>query len=295
MLDRFEFVFGEGVQGMRRHGLMSFAAISTVAVALYLIGGLGYLYFELQTYASQLSSRYEIQAFLKDGATPQIISETARKVRSIEGVASVVHIPKERAWERTKRENPELTVGIDNPYPDAIKVTVGDLSKTTEIVDALKSIGSIQADAVMYHDPTQRFLNDMMRLIRWIGAALGGLLMATAGVLIYNAIRLAIDSRRREIRIMQLVGASHATIRVPFLIEGAVQGAIGGVVAAVALWGTYEALARYIKMNLTAFGSPEPFLFLPALLLTTCGGLAYGIVCSMLAIRRPSKVRSEPL
>lgn len=295
MLDRFEFVFGEGVQGMRRHGLMSFAAISTVAVALYLIGGLGYLYFELQSYASQLSSRYEIQAYFKDGVTQPMIAETARKIRAIDGVAAAVHIPKERAWERTKRENPELTVGIENPYPDAIKVTVGDLSKTAAIVDALKSMGSIQADAVMYHDPTQRFLNDMMRLIRWIGAALGGLLMATAGVLIYNAIRLAIDSRRREIRIMQLVGASHATIRVPFLIEGAVQGALGGIVAATALWGTYEALARYIKMNLTAFSSPEPFLFIPALLLLTGGGLAYGIICSMLAIRRPSKVRSEPL
>lgn len=295
MLDRLEFMFGEALQGMRRHGLMTFAAISTVAVALYLLGGLGYLYLQIQNYAADLSSRYEIQAYFRDGITPLQVQETARKSRQIPGVASAVHIPRERAWEKTKQENPELTIGLENPYPDALKVTVGDLEKTEEIVAALKRFGTIEAEAVMYHDPTQRFLNDILRLIRWLGAALGGLLFVTAGVLIFNAIRLTIDARRREIRIMQLVGASHATVRVPFFLEGAIQGAAGGLAATLLLWATYRSLHTYIANNLSALNSLGPFAFGSVLTALLAAGVAYGVACSFLAVRRASRLRGEAI
>lgn len=293
MLDRLEFMLGEAVQGIRRHGLMSFAAVSTVAVALYLLGGLGYLYFQIQGYATQLSTRYEIQAFFRDGATPAQVQETARKIRALDGVGAAVHIPKERAWEKTQRENPELTVGLENPYPDAIKVTVGDLGKTAEIVAAIQALGTIQADAVMYHDPTQRFLNDLLKLIRWLGFGLGGLLFLTAGILIYNAIRLTIDGRRREIRIMQLVGASHLTIRVPFFLEGALEGALGGLIATALLWATYRSLYAYVANNLTALHSMGPFALGQTLAILLAAGVLYGMACTTLAIRRPARMRGE--
>lgn len=295
MFDHVEFVFAEAIQGMRRHGLMTFAAISTVAVALYLIGGLGYVYFQIQNYAESLSSKYEIQAFFKDEASMNDVMRAAKAVRRIPGVGAAVHIPKARAWEKTQRENPELTIGLENPYPDAMKITVKDLKKTTDIVVALKAMPEFQSDAIMYHDPTQRFLNDLLSLVRWLWAVLGGLLTATAGILIYNAIRLTIDGRRREIRIMQLVGASHLTVRAPFVIEGAIEGAIGGILATGLLWATYGSLAAYVEANLTTLSSMKGFAVGWVLMCMFALGSLYGVLCSVLAIRKPIRLRGEAI
>lgn len=293
MLDRIEFMLAEAIQGMRRHGLMSFAAISTVAVALYLIGGLGYVYLQVQGYAETLSSRYEIQAFFKDGATMSQIHEAAVEVRKIQGVGAAVHIPRAKAWEKTQRENPELTVGLENPYPDALKIVVKELKRTSQIVEALKGMEAFQTDEIRYHDPTQRFLNDLMRLIQWLGAVLGGLLTATAGILIYNAIRLTIDGRRREIRIMQLVGASHFSVRAPFVIEGAIEGALGGAVATMLLWATYGTVASYVEANLTTLHTMGSFALGAVATSMLLLGAGYGVLCSLMAIRKPIRLREE--
>ncbi len=291
MLDRLEFVVGEAIQGMRRHLLMSFAAITTVAVALYLIGGMGYLYLSLQKYAQELSGKYEIQAYFQQDAKMEKIHEAAEAARAIPGVGRVVHIPKEQAWKKTRRENPELTEGLENPYPDALKINVAKLERTPGIVGAIQSLPGIQSDAVMYHDPTQRFLNDLMKLVQWLGLILGGLLFATAGVLIYNAIRLTIDTRKREIRIMQLVGASHLTVRMPFLIEGATQGILGGVVATFLLWATYSTISNYVQANLSSMHKMQPFGLLPVGFSLVVLGVCYGLICSILAIRNPARLR----
>lgn len=293
MLDRLSFLFGEAMQGLRRHGLMTFAAVSTVAIALYLIGGLGYVYLQLTRQVNAASGQFEMRAFLNDDATRAQISESAQAVRKIPGVKSAIWIPKEIAWEKDRQKNPEITRGLDNPYPDALKITLADVRQIKQIVPLIEKAPYIQSNGVMYHDPAQQFLNDMLTLIRWLGALLGGLLFGTAGVLIYNAIRLTIDSRRREIRIMQLVGASHLTIRIPFLIEGGVQGALGGLVATALLWGTYDAIGNYVQQNLTAFKQFGDFSALPVAGLLMVVGATYGVGCSLLAIRRPAKMRGH--
>jgi cell division transport system permease protein len=273
--------------------LMTIAAISTVAVALFLFGGLAYVYLGVSGYANDLSGKYEIQAYFKDGSTYSEIKSTAETLRKRDGIKTVVWIPRDKAWEKERRENPELTAGIENPFPDALKITVSDVKGTNTVVAAIKAMPQIQPDQVMYHDPTQRFLTDVLKLIQWLGVVLGGLLLTTAGILIYNAIRLTIDARKREIRIMQLVGASHVTVRVPFLIEGAVQGLAGGMIATLLLWGAHTGVEWYIVNNLTALEARAKFpLESTASILGAIGAL-YGIVCSTLAIRGPSRLRTK--
>lgn len=293
MFDRIEFVIGEAFQGMRRHALMSIAAITTVAIALYLFGGLTYLYMGINRYAHDLSGKYEIQAYFKDGTSVEAIKAAAQDLRKQSGIARVVWIPRDKAWEKEIKKNPQLTSGIDNPFPDALKITMADLGQVQNVVGAVKTTRGIEPSQVMYHDPTQRFLNDMLKLIQWLGVVIGGLLLATAGVLIYNAIRLAIDARKREIRIMQLVGASHFTVRVPFLVEGGFQGLVGGVIATLLLWGTYSGIDWYIANNLSAIHMGATFPLATAAMSLGLAGCAYGMICSILAIRGPSRLRSQ--
>jgi cell division transport system permease protein len=295
MLDRLSFLLGEAIQGLKRRGLMTFAAISTVAVALFLISGMAYLYLTVSRYADGLSSRFEIQAYFKDGTNFQQIKSTAEELRKNENVRSVVWIPRDKAWEKEQKLHPDLTRGIENPYPDALKITVKDVKKVDGIIGQLKSTSTIDPEAVMYHDQTQRFLAETLPLIQGLGVLLGGLLFATGGILIYNVTRVTADARKREIRVMQLVGASYATIRLPFIIEGLIQGLLGGALATALLWATYTGVANHITRNLTAFDRPEPFATTLVAFLLCILGSAYGVGCSMIAIHGPSRLRGRAI
>ena len=106
---------------------MTIAAIVTAAVSLYLIGGLSYVYIRVTEYAHSLTGRFEMRVILKEGTSYDNITLTAKQIRLVPGVKDVSWIPKEKAWERDKAKFPDLTSGVDNPYPDAFKVTLQDV------------------------------------------------------------------------------------------------------------------------------------------------------------------------
>lgn len=286
MLDRIEFLFSEAFVALRRHGLMTFAAISTAAVALFLIGGVGYVYYRVQSYAETLPSRFDMRVFLREGVKSPKISETAKKIRAINGVQAVVWIPKEKAWEKEKKERPDLTVGLENPFPDALKVTLKDLSKTDAVVSQIQALTTVDPNGIEYFGNEQRFLGDLLKMLRVVGLLIGGLLFLTAGMLIYNAIQLAVVARRREIRVMEMVGATGFTIRTPFCIEGMVQGALGGVVATMLIWIADWGF-RSVQLRYTATAAETPFPVWSLMLILGITGGVFGWICSLLALRVP--------
>lgn len=291
MLDRVEFLIGEALVAMRRNGLMTFAAVSTVAVSLFLLGGLGYVYLRVTDYANTLPGKFEMRVFLKDGTTMDQIRRTAEDIRDIDGVATCNWIPRDKAWQRLQKENPGLTEGLENPLPDAFKVTVKDLSTSDQVVESIRLLPAVEpVNGVSYLKDDQQFVDQALRLIRWLGSVFGGLLFLTGGVLIYNAIRLTILSRRLEIRIMQLVGASHLMVRVPFYIEGMLQGALGGVIATFMVLAGNQLVIRFVQSLKTDVAAPSFPLGLCLGSLTFVGAV-YGLACSLLAFRSPLRFR----
>ncbi|MBC8064346.1 MAG: ABC transporter permease, partial [Chlorobia bacterium] len=233
MLDRIQFLLGEGFLSLRRNGWMTFAAISTVAVALFLIGGLAYLHGLMKSYAGQMTGVIDIRAIVIDGTQTSELSRIAKDIRSISGVKAAFLIPKDKAWRKFLDENPEHKqyAELENPYPDSFKITLTDLKVAENVASEVASVKGVSGKDIKYLKEVSNFLAQAQSIVSWLGFAVGGLLFITAGILIYNAIRLTVISRRLEIRIMQLVGASFLTVRVPFYIEGIVQGLIGGGVA----------------------------------------------------------------
>ncbi|MFQ3587265.1 MAG: permease-like cell division protein FtsX [Fimbriimonadaceae bacterium] len=291
MLDRFEFLVSEAFVALRRNGWMTFACVSTVAVALFLIGGLGYAYVRVNEYASGLATQFEMRVFLKDGTTMEQIRDAAAEIRKIEGVAQVVHIPRDKAWEKlAQTEGQALTSGLENPLPDAFKVLLTEIEQADAVSSAIEAVPVVAQNGVVYLGDLQKLLSDTRRLIRWSGLSLGVLLLFAGGVLIFNSNRMTIVARRREIRIMQWVGASHSTIRIPFLIEGAIQGAFGGLLAAALLASAHAGVSRFVEENMRVVGglAPLPLGLLAAVL--GSAGCLYGLVCSALATRGPVRV-----
>ena len=112
-------------------------------------------------------------------------------------------------------------------------------------------------------------------------------MLVTSGILIYNAIRMTVLARRREIRIMQLVGATRFMVWAPMLMEGIVQGAIGGLLAALVLWFAHGVVQVTVVRSLYAFSKLGQFPVGQAIFFLGVAGAVYGLVCSMVAVREP--------
>ncbi|MCW5941418.1 MAG: permease-like cell division protein FtsX [Fimbriimonadaceae bacterium] len=286
-MNRLQFLIGEAWASLTRHKGMTFATITTSAVALFLVGGLAYAYWRIDAYARSLPSRFEMRVFLRDGTTYDQVRETATAIRAIEGVDTVVHIPKDAAWQRFKRDLREaMPEDLGNPLPDAFKVILKDLEESRSVAASIKRLPAVAPNGVNYLSEEHELISHILRLLGWLGLGLFGTLVPTAGILIYIAIRLALHARRREIRIMSLVGATQSTILIPFLIEGTVQGAIGGALATPALYTVYRLFAATVE-GLMATVDPSPFPLWPTLALLVVTGGAFGFVCSLVAARRP--------
>lgn len=286
MFDRIFFVLSEAFIALRRNIGMAFAATSTVAVSLYLLAGLTYAYFGLSNFANSMTGKFEMYVYLKEEAGKPEISAAAKQIRSIEGVQAVNWIPKEKAWAKKQQEDPEFTAGIPNPYPDALKVMIRDLSKGDAIADQIRRLSVVETGTgVNYMKAEQHAIAQWIQVFRWVGLSVGGLLVVTAAILIFNAIRLTVVSRRIEIRIMQLVGASYTTVYLPFLIEGLIQGLVGGLIAGGLLGYSYHLLGQLV-VQYDALGGLAAFPTATVLIATTTAGSLYGLICSGFALFR---------
>ncbi len=283
MLDRIEFLMVEAFTSLRRNTWMTFSAVTTSATALMLLGGLGLIYMSIMEFASSLPSKLEMRVMMKMDLPREEVGRVGLAIRAIPEVARVELVSREAAWEKARLSFPAETEGMENVLPDAYKVTMRDVGQADVVAQKIEEISG--QDGVEYFREEYNLIDQTIRLIRLIGAALGGLMLLTSGVLIYNSIRLAIVARSKEIRIMQLVGAARSTIWIPLLIEGVVQGALGGLLAATVLWPAYNTV-QSMSESLAFLG--EGRAKYPALLAYGCLvsiGAVYGLLCSVIAVR----------
>ena len=224
-----------------------------------------------------------MRVFLKDKTSVQQISVIAQKIRLMDGVATVNWIPRDKAWTKFKAENPEKTKDLDNILPDAYKVVLKDLSKSDGIAGAIQSLPEVEPDGVKYLQNTQKQVEESLRFLKWIGLVAGGLLALVSGVLIYIVVRLTAMSRRLEMRIMSLVGATYTTIYTPLLLEGVFQGLLGGLLASLLLRLSYGKLQAAVQGYQALTGLP-PFPNNQVFLICSSAGAAYGLLCSVMAL-----------
>ncbi len=297
MLDRIEFLLGEALVSLRRNPWMSFAAITTSAMALFLLGGLAYAYSGLAGFVSSLGDRMEMKVFLKDSLPDEKAASFRDSLLRLPGVATVRYVPRDEGLKRFLAENPNIDVtGLldDNPLPNAYVVRVRQAKDFAPLAASIARKPEVEANGVKYAAAEQDFLTDALRTMPLLGMTLGGLMLLTSGVLIYNAIRLTVLARRREIRIMQLVGATRAMVWTPMLIEGVIQGAFGGALATLVLWSAHNVVQQTVVRNLTAIGTMPAFPTATALAWLIGIGAAYGFVCSFVAVREPMQPRRRP-
>lgn len=291
MFDRLEFILSEALLSLRRNGLMTFAAVTTSGMALFILGGFLFAYLGVSQLAASAEQRFEMTVFVKSGLKAEQLEALGTRLKALPGVASISFRSKDAVWADFKKRDPGITQGLDinNPMPDEYTIRFKSVEDAMKIAEAARRMPEVDPnDGVNFLGEEQKLIQGSLSALRWLGLATGAAMLLTGGILIYNTVKLTMEARRREIRIMQLVGATKAMVWTPLLIEGALQGIMGGWLATGILWLAFSGVTGLLKTYLP-FVAPGPFPVQATLLVMSLAGALYGVGCSYWAIRERKK------
>lgn len=285
------FLIQEAWHNIRRNGLMTVAALGTVTVALTVLGATLWTAFRLSEFTRQQPQKFnQIAVFLAPDTERKTSEKLVEKIRALPEVNRVHLVTKEEAWLKLQRDESVLTDALDgNPLPDKLEVDVREAAQVPAVARTLRNITMFpDADKVIDSGDAVKTLLGVARLVKVIGGGAGiGLFIATLFI-VHNTIRLTVFARRREIRIMQLVGATPAFNRLPLLLEGLFHGIVGGGLSAAILLACSREVSGFVASLHSPLIGDVPAYFAPGqvALLVVLMGAVIGLFGSSLAIRR---------
>ena len=229
---RLRFFLGEVGTNFTRNAGMQFTAIGTVAVTIILLGSFLYVQETLKTFGTGVLSQIEIAVYLKDDVDDAKAKDLAAKLAGDPRIASATYVPKRDGLKRMQAvlgKDFDTSLLTTNPLPNTYHVRVKDPDQVPAVARWIARDPRV-AKTDYAADTVQKLLKTAAVLGR-AGLALILLLSISAAIVIANTIRLTVFARRREIAIMQLVGATNMYIRMPFIAEGMLAGVLGAGVA----------------------------------------------------------------
>jgi cell division transport system permease protein len=249
---RIEFFVKETLQALRRNGLLVFAAISTAFIALFLLGGALLVQREVNLIAAQTEANVEVSVFLSDTISASQTQNLNEMISAMPQTASVHYESKDEAYQRFKvifANQPPL---VDNVSPDALpasfRVKLKDPQQFLAVAEQLQ--GQPGIDKIVDNADLYKRLFAVTRIFRIGVFAVALVMLVASAALIGNTVRMAVFARRHAIGIMRLVGATNGTIRVPFLLEGLVEGLLGAGAAVIGLFIMKAAFIDPLKGNI---------------------------------------------
>ncbi len=247
-MGRLIFFIQEATRAMRRNAAPSLAAIVTTAVTVVLLGVLIPIFQTAQAKSDQVRGELNFQAEIFPDATRAEIVKTKGELEQVPHVDRVEYITKSEAMAELKEslgkeKSEELTSQLrSNPLPQSFRIFPDDAANLTSVKLVIYPDGGAQASAYPIlgeefsrEQETQK-IEQVTSALKIVLTVITALLIAASLMLIGNTIRLSIYTRRREVEVMRLVGATRWFIRWPFMLEGVVVGAAGGLVAILILW-----------------------------------------------------------
>jgi cell division transport system permease protein len=246
-MSRIVFFFSEAFRALRRNGAPTLAAVITTVVTVVLLGVLIPVFQTAQAKSDEVASQLNVHFALYDDATTAEIAQAKAQIEAISGVADVTYVSKQEALATLKSELSDKSIVEElhtNPLPASFQVTASNASDLPQIEKevmgtsaggAKDPISPAISNPFSRQQSTQQIAK-VTSALKIVLTVIMALLVVASLMLIGNTIRLSIFTRRREVEVMRLVGATRWFIRWPFLIEGVVVGFIGGLVAILILW-----------------------------------------------------------
>lgn len=232
--------------------MYSLASMATMSACILMFGIFFCLVQNVNYIVKIAESGVAVTAFFDEGMEESEILEIGEKIEDRSEVSKMVYVSAEEAWEEYKEiyfsENPQLAEGFadDNPLANSAhyEIYVTDVEMQDELVTYIESIDGVRK--INQSEDIANILSDFNVLVGYASVAIIGLLLAVSVFLISNTITIGINSRREEIGIMKLIGATNIFVRTPFLIEGIVIGLVGAIIPLVVLFFGYRELVSYV-------------------------------------------------
>ncbi|MDP6978605.1 MAG: ABC transporter permease [Myxococcota bacterium] len=284
-------LFRTAVRGLASSATTSSAAVVTIAITLVLVGAFTILVGNMRGMLDRFGGDLRITAYFEEGLDLAEARRIAGSVATVEGVHQVVMVTPDEALARFRETTgaEALLEGLaSNPLPASLEIallpehrTERGVGRVEQALEGLPGIDGL-AKGQEWIDGYARAAN----LVRFAALGLGAVLAVSALMIVSNTIRLAIYSREDELDILSLVGASRTFLRVPFLLEGTIQGLTGGLLAILVLWLGFVAFTEPIRVGLSFFlGNAAPrFLLCGEAAWLVLGGAILGMMGSAAAL-----------
>ncbi len=291
LLRALGYFFREAFTSLWRSRLVNAISIGTIAVSLFVLGAFLTVAGNLGDVVSRWTEKIQIIVYLEADIEDRVRASLENRLSEDPAVESLDLVDREEALERFKtlfRDLSSLPEDLgENPFPASFEVNLRPSHQSpTEVrrlAEAFADVPGVQE--IQYDLLWIERLATGVRLLRGVGAFLGGILVLAGIFTISNVIRLTVYAREDELDIMRLVGATRAYVKGPFVVEGMLQGGLGGLLAAGLLWLALPWLARDMAtselLGRTAFALPTEIT-----IGLVAGGMVVGVVGSLVSLRR---------
>ncbi len=277
----------EALLSFRRTPLLSALSVTTIAFSLFVVGLFGLVAVNLKQALSTVEERVEVVAYVLRGTPTETIAQASGDIAAFPEVSAVTYVSEDQALARARTELVEFRDAYrdlsTNPLPASLEIRLKPGSRNAETVatvaERLKGFTFI--DDVRYGRDWIAKLDRLRNLLGLVGLMVGAAFAVVAVVIIGTTIRMAVLQRAREISIMRLVGATDWFVRGPFLLEGAVKGLLGGLLAIAMCAATFS----LVRTNAGLFAGLV-FFETPHLLLGVLFGVSMGLGASLVSVGR---------
>ena len=290
---RFKYLLKESIRGFSSAKLSTFASIITIMLSLILIA----IYFTISFNSSKMiktiKSKVEIEVFLDDDITVKELDELKEKIKIIGGVKKITYVSKEKAAEIFEKEfgKEMLEIFEVNPLPASLKINLYEEYKTTDRINKIKNqlIKFPKVQDIVYPEKNLELIEKNTSGILFLNLVILIIITISSIILVSNTIRLVISSKQKAIETLKLLGATKAFIRIPFIIEGFIQGLLGGLCSVIFLYILYVYITsrfNHNELRLDFIGG-EYLLYLILI------GILLGILGSAISVRRYLKIHTH--
>ena len=285
------YFVSEATTSLWRSRLVNAVSVGTIAVSLFVLGAFLTVASGLGELVTRWTEKVQVIVYVEDGTEDRVRLSLENRLREDPAVGSVEFVDREQALARFRemfRDLSSLPEDLgENPFPASLEVTLkpdrqspADVERLAKAFAGVPGVREIQYDLLWIER-----LATGVRLVRGVGAFLGGILVLAGVFTISNVIRLTIYAREDELDIMRLVGATRAYVKGPFVTEGVIQGGLGGLVAVGLLWASlawlFRALATSDLLGRAGFSVPAGVS-----LVLVVGGMTVGLAGSLLSLAR---------
>jgi cell division transport system permease protein len=283
---RAKLFVGEAVRSIGANISTTVAATMTVLIGMFLLGLFIALFSWVNSWTDHVRQDVQVRVFLVDDANETVINDVNSTLADFPETGNIEFVSKAKAWDAMEKKYPELTEGAaSNPLPASFNVTPKDAGQVGALAARLDPLPTGVESIDYAQKKTERILS-VTNVIKYIFLLGSVILLIASTILIANTIRLSIFSRRREIEVMKLVGATNWFVRGPFMLEGLLCGLVGSVLAVILLFLSKEVALPSIIPRLESGPGVQAMAFWANALILLAIGLLLGAAGSGLTLRR---------